>query len=352
MVKLIDARWLAQRVGDYPEEVLLLDTREAVEFNRGCINSSVHIRCEGMFLRRLKKGTLKVETLLVDEDKRKYASAKTSESVRVVVCDRSSHNADSLASDSVAALLLKKISRECKYVAFLEGGYDLFHRLYAELCDLEQPTSDDCLQRRPSSLVLQLDNLSLSNISNTNANNSVLSPMDVSSSEESDPDLIPPFEILPHLYLGCRKVATCLPGLRESKVTRILNVTSTIPNYFQSHEGFIYKQIAVEDNLDVDMTQHLSGAFQFIEEARACGEKVLVHCHAGRSRSVTVILAYLMKYYSHTLDSALEFVKLRKPDINPNISFVGQLLTFEDCNLRPSPADSGLGSSPVGHYFM
>ena len=351
-MKLIDATWLAQRVGDYSNDILILDTREAVEYNTGCINTSVHIRCEGMILRRLKKGTLKIETLLnLDEDKTKYATAKTSESVRVVVCDQSSYNSESLESDSVAALLLKKISRECKHVAFLEGGYSLFRRLYAELCDLQYSDLDECPSKRPSSLVLQLNSLSLSVRSNTNTNNSIDSPMEVSTSEDS-PNGFFPFQILPHLCLGCRKVATYLPGLRESKVTHILNVTSTIPNQFQNLEGFTYKQIAVEDNLDVDMTQHLTGAFQFIEEARVCGEKVLVHCHAGRSRSVTIILAYLMKYYGHTLDSALEFVKQRKPDINPNLSFVGQLLTYEECNLKASPADSGLGTSPVGHYFM
>ena len=354
MVKVVDAAWLAQRVGDYPQNTLLLDARGTVEYCRGYINSSVHICCEGMILRRLKKGTLKIESLLnLDEDKTKYTTAKTSEGLCVVVCDQSSYNTESLASDSMAALLLKKVSRECKHVAFLEGGYDLFFKLHRELCDLPQSSSDGSLQIRPSSLVLQLNTLSLSMKAVSNMNKSLESPMDVSTTEENIPNIISPFEILPHLYLGCRKVATCLPGLRENKVTRILNVTSSIPNHFQSLEGFMYKQIAVEDNLDVDMTQHLTGAFQFIEEAKACGEKVLVHCHAGRSRSVTIILAYLMKYYTHTLESALEYVKERKPDINPNLSFIGQLLNYEECNLRPSPADSGLGISPVeGHYFM
>lgn len=348
MVKIVDAAWLAQRVGDYPNEVLLLDAREISQYNQGCINSSVHICCEGMILRRLKKGTLKIESLLNhQEDKDKYEDAQTSERISVVVCDQNSFNTDNLPSDSMAALLLKKISRECKHVAFLEGGFEVFRRLYADLCDLAED-SDAGNVKRPSSLVLQLNSLSL-----TNANSGVESPMDFTSSEEDTPDVIPPFQILPHLYLGCRKIATCLPGLKQCNVTKILNVTSTIPNHFQNVEGFTYKQIAVEDNLDVDMTQHLAGAFHFIEEARQNGERVLVHCHAGRSRSVTIVMAYLMKYYNHTVHSALEYVKERKPDINPNLSFIGQLLNYEECNCRPSPADSGLGSSPVDtHYFI
>lgn len=352
MVNTVDATWLAQRVADLPQHLLVLDTRNAEDYSRGCISGSVHMSCNNMILRRLKNGSFKIESLLnVEEDKAKYAQAKASEDVSVVVCDSSSSSIENLASDSLALLLLNKISRECKHVAFLAGGYEHFFVHYSDMCDMARSTTENLLKKRPSSLVLQLNNLSLA--MNNNTNNSVASPMEVTSEEEDSPSIIPPFQILPHLYLGCRKVATCLPGLRQCNVTHILNVTSSIPNQFQALEGFVYKQIEVEDKLDVDMMQHLSGAFQFIEDARANGDKVLVHCHAGRSRSVTIILAYLMKFYNHTLESAHEYVEQRKPDISPNLGFMGQLLDFE-CSLRPSPADSGFGSSPVeqGHYFL
>ena len=352
VVKTVDATWLAEKASEVPQQLLVLDTRNAEDYSRGCISGSVHLSCNGMILRRLKNGSLKIESLLnVQEDKAKYAQAKQSEEVGVVVCDSSSSSLENLASDSLASLLLTKISRDCKCVAFLSGGYEQFFVHYPDMCDMPQSASD-LLKKRPSSLVLQLNNLSLA--MNSNSNNSAGSPMDVTeeSEEEGSPEIIPPFEILPHLYLGCRKVATCLPGLRQKNVTRVLNVTSTIPNHFESMEDFEYKQIAVEDKMEVDMMQHLPAAFQFIEAARLNGEKVLVHCYAGMSRSVTIILAYLMKYYNHTLESAHEYVKERKSDISPNFGFMGQLLEFE-CSLRPSPADSGFGSSPVeGHYFL
>ena len=85
------------------------------------------------------------------------------------------------------------------------------------------------------------------------------------------------------------------------------------------------------------------------EDARVSNEKVLVHCHAGMSRSVTVVLAYLMKYCEHTFHTAYDFVKQKKSNISPNFSFLEQLLEFES-SLRPSPPDSGISSgvtSPV-----
>ena len=349
MVMFVEPTWLAELIETSAASTLILDARTADQNNRGCIQTSVHIHCEGMILRRLKKGTLKIETLLGwDEDKAKYAAAKTSEDVTIVICDQNSERVESLAAESLAALLLKKISCECKHVAFLQGGYDLFSRLHSELCCFPHSTSD-MLQKRPSSLALQLNTLSLSTEAESTSFTEL--PKNLFLRENSS-EVVEPFEILPHLYLGCRKIAMCLPGLKDNRITRILNVTSTIPNHFQ-HEGFTYQQIAVEDSLDVDLMQHLEVAFQFIEEARACGEKVLVHCHAGRSRSVTIVLAYLIKFFNYSLHSALEYVKQRKPDVNPNLSFMGQLLDYEECTSRPSPADSGLGSSPVeGHYLM
>lgn len=296
MVKTVDATWLAQRVVDLPQQLLVLDTRSAEDYSRGCISGAVHIPGIGMILRRLRKGKLKIESVLnIEEDKAKYASAMTSDGFGIVVCDSSTSSTENLETDSLAMLLLKNISKECSQVAFLAGGYEQFFVHYPDMCDsTESP-------RRPSSLLLQLNNLSLA--MNTNTNNSVSSPMEVSRWRGDHSPIIPPFQILPHLYLGCRIVAGCLKGLQQCNVTHVLNVTSSIPNQFQDMEGFVYKQIAVEDNMEVDMMQHLSAAFQFIEDARDCGHSVLVHCHAGMSRSVTIILAYL---FGHSLDRACE----------------------------------------------
>ncbi len=346
MVKCVDASWVSLQD---PQSILMLDTREVSLYNAGFVPGSVNISCTGMILRRLKSGSLKVECLLnLQDDKEKLELAKESENVRVVVCDGQTRSLDDLPADSVAALLLKRLSRDCKYVAFLSGGFEQFSQHYPQLCDLEI-SRNDLLQRRPSSLVLQLSNIVLGIPSNDSGS--------ISDSDDSPSDSTghAPYEILSHLYLGCRKVAASLQHLKDCGITRILNVTSSEPNNFESLGNFEYKQIAVEDSHEVNMINYLPEAFKFIEEARVRGEKVLVHCHAGMSRSVTVILAYMMKYNHHTLDSAYDFVKQRKQNISPNFGFMGQLLEFE-CSLRPSPADSGFGShggSPMnGHIFL
>ena len=49
----------------------------------------------------------------------------------------------------------------------------------------------------------------------------------------------------------------------------------------------------------------------------------------GRSRSVALVLAYLMKYHDMDFDTALAYVQHRRKGINPNPGFVQQLRVWE-----------------------
>ena len=48
----------------------------------------------------------------------------------------------------------------------------------------------------------------------------------------------------------------------------------------------------------------------------------------GRSRSVAIILAYLIKYNNKTLSESLQYVKNQRK-INPNAGFMSELVDFE-----------------------
>jgi protein-tyrosine phosphatase len=56
---------------------------------------------------------------------------------------------------------------------------------------------------------------------------------------------------------------------------------------------------------------------------------VLVHCHAGVSRSATLVIAYLMQEKRLTFDEAFSYASKFRPVIFPNQGFQKQLKEWQ-----------------------
>lgn len=54
-----------------------------------------------------------------------------------------------------------------------------------------------------------------------------------------------------------------------------------------------------------------------------------MHCRAGQSRSVTVVLAYLMRALRWSVTQAYNYVQRRRPAMSPNLGFMGHLSQYE-----------------------
>lgn len=129
------------------------------------------------------------------------------------------------------------------------------------------------------------------------------------------------------LYLGSIGAAFNKGLLKNLNVTHILSVVNAVDIPFP--HDFKYLRIEVLDSADVDLTQHFDAAFSFIDEARMAGGGALVHCFAGRSRSVTVVVAYLMRTYGMRLAQALSHVTSRRRVAQPNPGFMRQLQDYD-----------------------
>lgn len=86
------------------------------------------------------------------------------------------------------------------------------------------------------------------------------------------------------------------------------------------------------------------------------GHRVLIHCAAGRSRSVMLTVAYIMTRFNLTLHEANMYVRSRRPCADMNIAFHSFLYFIEpqlrDANAPsqriPTCAPSWPASIPVG----
>ena len=70
-------------------------------------------------------------------------------------------------------------------------------------------------------------------------------------------------------------------------------------------------------------------AIQFIDDHISHSKAVLVHCQGGKSRSASMVLAYLMSKQGMSFEDALEMLQKKRKVVKPNDSFAAQLKEFE-----------------------
>lgn len=76
-------------------------------------------------------------------------------------------------------------------------------------------------------------------------------------------------------------------------------------------------KIPIDDSPYANIAYYFERTIDKIDEMLRRGNKVLVHCVAGVSRSTTIIIAFLMKYRQMSLRRAFEHVKVRAAHIEP-----------------------------------
>lgn len=133
-------------------------------------------------------------------------------------------------------------------------------------------------------------------------------------------------QIVLGLYIGNVEAASDLGLLMRLRITGIVNAAKELPNYFPYRFHYIsmnYDDIS-KQRLNKDA---LERAYDFIWNELDQGGAVLVHCHAGVSRSASIVLYYLMMQYGLDFDQALNYVRRVRgyTKANPNPSFAAQL---------------------------
>lgn len=140
---------------------------------------------------------------------------------------------------------------------------------------------------------------------------------------QSSPDV--PVMVYPKIYIGGILAAGQEHQLRNASITHIVNATGDVEDYFP--EAFEYLDVNLDDKPEA--APSLAAAWEatgdFIDRALASGGAVLVHCFEGRSRSSSLILAYLIIHKFLTLRDALKMLKTAHPPTCPNYGFMTAL---------------------------
>ncbi len=90
-----------------------------------------------------------------------------------------------------------------------------------------------------------------------------------------------------------------------------------------------YHEINLNDVESQSLEEHLEPAYQKIKTDLANGEKILIHCFYGQSRSVSILCYFMMRSYKWTFDEALEYIRRYRGIADPNAGFVKYLSSLK-----------------------
>lgn len=142
-------------------------------------------------------------------------------------------------------------------------------------------------------------------------------------------DTKPPTEIIPgFLWLGSQYNAADIESLKALGCKAILNCAWECPDlWLKEPHNIEYLHMHWFDNDKQKL--ELKTCVDWLRKQEKAGNRVLVHCQSGISRSPTVVCAYLVAEKHMDAQSALNSVKKLRPLIKPTINFRQQLFQYE-----------------------
>ena len=126
------------------------------------------------------------------------------------------------------------------------------------------------------------------------------------------------------LYLGSLFDANNDNEIKKRNITCIICVAENLKINITESNVKIYKY-NLQDNDDCDISLYFDEIGEIINNENI----VLVNCAAGISRSSTIVIAYIMKYYKMCFKDAFVLVKNRRNEVCPNKNFMKKLLDYE-----------------------
>ncbi|KAK5760718.1 tyrosine protein phosphatase yvh1 [Elasticomyces elasticus] len=131
------------------------------------------------------------------------------------------------------------------------------------------------------------------------------------------------------LYIGGIFTLRRKEALQEAGITHVLSVLK-LPLDQKLFEKFSHKVVEVDDVDDENLLEHFPACNKFIQDGLDGGGGVFIHCAMGKSRSATVMCAFLMQRYGITPDQALAQIRESRPLCEPNEGFWKQLELYHE----------------------
>ena len=116
--------------------------------------------------------------------------------------------------------------------------------------------------------------------------------------------------------------------LKDNDISTIITAIAGMEPIYPKE--FEYLNINIIDINTQEIIDQFDSVNEFIDSIIEKNEKILVHCVCGVSRSVSLVIAYLIYSKRISFKKALEIVKEKRDIANPNDGFVKQLIEYQN----------------------
>lgn len=132
-------------------------------------------------------------------------------------------------------------------------------------------------------------------------------------------------KIVEGVYISDCGTANNLEVLQMHGITHVISLGRFDEHvqYYAQYDFITYMNVFVDDDPNEDIRSYFDSCVEFMKNKR-----VLVHCYAGVSRSVAIVLVYLMRVYNMKYDTAMDTISRRRPCISVNKGFLQQIKKY------------------------
>ena len=155
---------------------------------------------------------------------------------------------------------------------------------------------------------------------------SISKQLDFDAKYQPDAAVVPDPVLSNVLFISAKDGQANRATLSQLGISRVLICCDKLPVYHDvASSGLRFHRLAMQDSLVQNLQAYLPSALAFIAEGALAGERTLVHCNAGISRSGAVVLAFLRAAVPLSTSEAFAAAMGARARISPNTNFLKQL---------------------------
>lgn len=124
-------------------------------------------------------------------------------------------------------------------------------------------------------------------------------------------------EILPGIWLGDAIAASDDSWILRNQISVIFNCTKDIPFHATARCITHRYRLPVDDNLQMSEIDNMAAwaaeAVLKAYHAWSAGNRVLIHCYAGRQRSAAIVAMLVILLLGKPMEDAMIFIRQKRP---------------------------------------